>query len=119
MEEEVDVLVVALLWITQSWWPQLAHLIIDFSIKLPPTRKILYQPNKVRNEAKIWNRYNQVPNLTQKELTTETEVGGFSRIREVLQGRRIQEETADLVIQAWRQSTKKQCECYPRKWLRF
>ena len=25
-------------------WPQLAHLIMDFPIKLPPSHKILYQP---------------------------------------------------------------------------
>ena len=48
--------------------------------------------------------------------TTETEAGGISRIREVLQGRGIQGES---IIQAWRQSTKKQFECYLRKWLKF
>ena len=51
--------------------------------------------------------------------TTETEAGGISRIREVLQDRGIQGESADLIIQAWRQSTKKQYECYLRKWLKF
>ena len=51
--------------------------------------------------------------------TTETEAGGISRIREVLQGRGIQGESADLIIQAWRQSTKKQYECNLRKWLKF
>ena len=35
------------LWTTQSWWPQLAHLIVNFPIKLLPTRKILYQPNNL------------------------------------------------------------------------
>ena len=51
--------------------------------------------------------------------TTETEAGGISRIRDVLQGRGIQGESADLIIRAWRQSTKKQYECYLRKWLKF
>ena len=32
MEVEVEALVVAPLWTTQSWWPQLAHLIVDFPI---------------------------------------------------------------------------------------
>ena len=36
-----------------------------------------------------------------------------------LQDRGIQGESADLIIQAWRQSTKKQYECYLRKWLKF
>ena len=51
--------------------------------------------------------------------TTETETGGFSLIREVLQGRGMQSESASLIIQAWRQSTKKQYECYLRKWLKI
>ena len=59
MADEVEALVVAPLWITQSCWPQLAHLIVN----LPPTRKIWYQPHKVRKAAKIRNRYNQVPQL--------------------------------------------------------
>ena len=42
VEDEAVVLVVAPLWTIQSWWPQLAHQIADFPIKLPPTRKILY-----------------------------------------------------------------------------
>ena len=45
VENEVEALVVAPLWTTQSWWPQVAHLIVDFPIRLPPTSKILYQPN--------------------------------------------------------------------------
>ena len=45
MDDEAEALVVVLLWITQNWWPQLTHLIVDFPIKLPPTRKILYQAN--------------------------------------------------------------------------
>ena len=36
-----------------------------------------------------------------------------------MQGRGIQGESADLIIQALRQSTKKQNECYLRKWLKF
>ena len=36
-----------------------------------------------------------------------------------MQGRGIQAESANLIIQAWRQSTKKQYECYLRKWLKF
>ena len=51
--------------------------------------------------------------------TSETKAGGISRIREVLQSRGIQGESANLIIQAWRQSAKKQYECYLRKWLKF
>ena len=51
--------------------------------------------------------------------TTKTEAGGISRIREFLQGRGIQGESSDLIIQAWRQPTKKQYKCYRRKWLKF
>ena len=78
-------------------------LIVDFPIKLPQTRKILYQAN------------NPEKNLP----TTETEAVGISRIREILQGRGNQGKSADLIIQAWRQSTKKQYECYLRKRLKF
>ena len=35
--DEAEALVVAPLWIAQSWWPQIAYLIVDFHIKLPPT----------------------------------------------------------------------------------
>ena len=45
VEDEAEALIVAPLWTTQSLWPQLAHLIVDYPIKLSPTRKILYQPN--------------------------------------------------------------------------
>ena len=44
---------------------------------------------------------------------------GISRIREILQGRGNQGKSADLIIQTWRQSTKKQFECYLRKQLKF
>ena len=43
VEDDAEILVIAHLWTTQNWWPQLAHLIVDFPIKLPPSRKILYQ----------------------------------------------------------------------------
>ena len=82
MEDEAEALVVAPLWTTQSWWPQLAHLIVDFPIRLPPTSKILYQPNNPE-------RTHQLQKL---------KLGGISRIREVLQGRGIQGESADLII---------------------
>ena len=45
MEDKAEAFVVAPLWTIQSWLPQLAHMIVDLCIKLPPTRKILYQPN--------------------------------------------------------------------------
>ena len=45
VEDETEALVIAPLWNTQSWWPQLAQLLVDFPIKLPPAQKILYQPN--------------------------------------------------------------------------
>ena len=52
--------------------------------------------------------------------TTETVAGGILAYRgKVLQGRGIQGESAYLIILAWRQSTKKQYECYLRKWLKF
>ena len=75
-----------------------------FSIRFPVTSKILYQPNNPERAHPL-----------QKLFKT----GGISRIREVLQGRGIQGESADLIIQAWRQSTKKQHECYLRKWLKI
>lgn len=50
VEEEVEAIVVAPLWNTQSWWPQLAHLLVDHPVMLPPAHKILYQPN---NPTKI------------------------------------------------------------------
>ena len=50
---------------------------------------------------------------------TETKTGGVSLIREVLQSRGNQGESAELIIQAWRQSTKTQYECYINRWLKF
>ena len=55
--------------------------------------------------------------LRKNSPTTETEAGGICI--SVLQGRAIQGESADLIIQAWRQSAKKQYECYLRKWFKF
>ena len=103
VEDEAEALVVAPLWTTQSWWPQLAHLIVDFFHKTSSNKQnivLAKQPKK-------------------NSPTTETEDWGISRIREVLQGRGIQGESADLIIQAWRQSSKEQYECYLRKWLKF
>ena len=103
MEDQGEAVVVASLWITQSWWLQLAHLIVYSPIKFSPTRKILYQPNnplRAHPLQKLW-------------------LGAFLRIRKVLQGRGIQRESAYLIILAWRQSTKKQYECYLRMWLKF
>ena len=45
VKDEAEALVVDPLWTTQTWWPQLAYLIVGFPIRLPPTSKILYQPN--------------------------------------------------------------------------
>lgn len=45
VEDKTEALVVAPLWNTQSWWPQLAHLIVDCPVRLPPAQKILHQPN--------------------------------------------------------------------------
>ena len=45
--------------------------------------------------------------------------GAYCVSGKFLQDRGIEGESADLNIQAWRQSTKKQYECYLRKWLKF
>ena len=45
--------------------------------------------------------------------------GGISLIREVLQDRGIKGDSVELILQAWRQSTPKQYECYLNKWLEF
>ena len=50
VEDETGALAIAPLWITQSWWPQLEHLIVDYQVRLPSARTILYQPN---NPTKI------------------------------------------------------------------
>ena len=55
----------------------------------------------------------------QSSSITETKAGGVSLIRQVLQNRGIQGESAKLILQAWRQSTQKQYECYLNKWLQF
>ena len=63
VEDKAEALVVAPFWTTRSWLPQLAHLIVDFPIKLPPTCKILYQPRNPRKNS----------------ATTETETRDNSR----------------------------------------
>ena len=103
VEDEAEALVVAPLLTTQSWWPQLAHLSVDFPLRLPPTSKILYQPN----------------NPERTHPLQKLKLGAFRVSGKFLQGRGIQGESADLIIQAWRQSTKKQYECYLRKWLKL
>ena len=50
----------------------------------------------------------------------KTENGSILLIREVTsRGRGIQGKSVNLIIQARRQSTKKQYECYLRKWVKF
>ena len=99
-KDDTEALVVAPLWITQSLWPQLAHLIMDFPIKLPPAHKNIVSAKQPRKNSS----------------KTKTETGGISLIREC---RGIQGELAYLIIQAWRQSSKRQYECYLRTWLKF
>ena len=102
VEDEAEALVVAPLWTTQSWWPQLAHLIVDFPIRLSPTSKILYQPN----------------NPERTHPLQKLKLGAFRVSGKFCKAEKFR-ESADLIIQAWRQSTKKQYECYLRKLLKF
>ena len=46
VEDEAEALVIAPLWTTQNWWTQLAHLIVDFPIKLPPPNEPAKRPRK-------------------------------------------------------------------------
>ena len=43
VEDETKALVIAPLWITQSWWPQLAHMIVDYPVMLPLAQKCINQ----------------------------------------------------------------------------
>ena len=69
------------------------------------------------SEASIKKLYQ--PNNPTKFHLLKNSVGSFWIIRKTLQSRVIQGETAELIIQAWRLSTKKQYECYLNKWLIF
>ena len=78
---------------------------MDFPIKLPPTRNLLYQPNHTE-------RTQRTHPLQKLKLWAFRVSGRFCKAEEF-------RESSELIIQAWRQSTKKQYECYLREWLKF
>ncbi|XP_033757307.1 uncharacterized protein LOC117339699 [Pecten maximus] len=47
------------------------------------------------------------------------EFGGFQVIRETLSGRGLPEDTSDIILSAWRQSTQKQYGSYINRWMLF
>ena len=94
VEDEAEALVIAPLWTTQNWWTQLAHLFVDFPIKLPPSHKILYQPNDPE-------RTHPIQKLNLGHFPYQ---GSFARQRN--SGRVCQTHHSSV-----RQSSKKQYEC--------
>ena len=76
--------------------------------------------SRLSSEASIGTKNFVSAKQSNKNSSTEKiSVGSFSIIRETLQSRGIQGESAELIIQAWRQPTKKQYERFLNKWLIF
>ena len=46
VQDRAEVVLVAPIWTTQNWWPQLLHLMSHQSFYLPSTQKVLYLPHK-------------------------------------------------------------------------
>ena len=102
VEDEAEETVVVPLWTTQSWWLHLAHLIVDFPIKLPSTRKVLYQPNNPER-----------PQSLQKLILIAFCLSGkFCKLSN--SGRVCRSHHSRMEA-----STKKQYKGYLRKWLKF
>ena len=94
--EKVDVLVILPLWTTQSWWPQMLQRLISVPIVLDPRKK---SPNSSSMPA--------------------DKTAGLSLIRQRLESRGIQGNSASVILSAWRSATRKSYETYFRKWIHF
>ena len=101
IQDQAEVLMLAPIWPTQAWFPQLMKLLIDYPRILPQHKSLLSLENSQRVHP------------LHKTLT-------FMACR--LSGNRSfskknSERTTDILLQSWRDSTKKQYSSCIKKWV--
>jgi hypothetical protein len=97
--DKTDMTLLAPLWPTQHWFPQLLHSIVKNSFIIPKQDRLLYQPKQpsvVHPLAKM--------------------TGSFSDIWKSLRNLGVSRDTAHILMSSWKSSTKQQYWTYFRKW---
>ena len=102
--EKVDVLVILPLWTTQSWWPRMLQRLISVPIVLDPRKRVIIHPQYLEFKT---------------SALPADKTAGLSLIRQRLESRGIQGNSASVILSAWRSATRKSYETYFRKWIHF
>ena len=95
-------MLVAPIWTTQTWSPQLLHLLSQPSYYLPNTKdilRLLHKPDYVHLLKKL--------------------ILGVFRLSGSLCAKGIQEQSAKIIVDGWRKSTQKQYASFIKRWLHF
>ena len=98
--DEADVLVIALRWPTQSWYPELIHLLVRHPVLLPYHCSLTTLPFARQRVHPLGRQLNLMACL----------LSGKS-----LQEKRVSQRARDIIIKGWRSSTKEQHVSYLRK----
>ena len=89
---------------TQTWWPYLMHMLIEFPLMLPRNEDTLYLPAH--------------PHLLHP-LHKKLQLTGLPLVRDLLTRRGISTGAAKIILQSWRTGTQKQYQTYHQRWQEF
>ena len=100
--DQAEGILIAPIWPTQVWWPQMLRLLIRHPVALPQQKSLLKLPNKKGTPPSCKNGVN-----------------GLLHIRESYEARGISESSCNLLMASWRPGTQKQYQVYIQKWSHF
>lgn len=103
-EDQAEVILVAPHWSTQSWFPKLTRLLVQFPVLLHSRPKIVHLPFDSGKEHP----------LGAKLLLVACHLSGES-----LRIKGISERAQELILQSWREGTQKQYRTYLQRWTTF
>ena len=101
--DHAEGILIAPIWPTQVWWPQMLRLLITHPVALPQQRNLLKLPNA-----------NKV-----HPLNAKNGADGLLHIRRSYEAKGISESACNLLMPSWTPGTKKQYQVYIQKWSHF
>lgn len=94
---------IAPIWLTQVWWPQMLRLLIRHPVTLPQQKRLLQLPNTTKIHP----------------LHPKLVADGLLHIGRSYEARGISESACNLLMASWRSGTQKPYQVYIQKWSNF
>ncbi|CAG2240323.1 unnamed protein product [Mytilus edulis] len=102
-QDQADMTLVAPLWNTQNWFPQILHRIVAQSFIINNRKKSSVSTPESNKGASF----------------SEIAISSFQDIGEILQNYGLSKESSEIIIASWKPATRQQYWTYFKRWLLF